>query len=51
MAKRRDDEEPVSKAEFVGLMAVLGSKDREKYRELRARGWQEAIPLKSESPN
>lgn len=46
-----DDERPVSKAEFIGLMTVLGLKDREKYRELRAIGWSEAIPPESESPN
>lgn len=42
---------PVSKAEFVGLMTLLGKKDREKYRELRALGWEGAIPPESECPN
>lgn len=51
MAKRVEDEEPVTKAEFVGLMTLLGQKDREKYRELRELGWSEAIPPESESPN
>ena len=41
----------MSKAEFVGLLVVLGMKDREHYRELREVGWQEAIPPVSESPN
>lgn len=50
MAKR-DEEVQVSKAEFVGLMVLVGLKDRPKYREMRERGWNEAIPPESESPN
>lgn len=42
---------PVTKGEFVALLALLAKYDRVKYRELRAFGWSEAIPLESESPN
>jgi hypothetical protein len=51
MASRGRDDKPVSKAEFVGLMAVLGQKDRETYRKLRELGWNAAIPLESDCPN
>lgn len=43
--------EKVSKVEFVWVMSLLAKHDREKYRELRARGWAAAIPIKSEFPN
>lgn len=39
-----------SKAEFIGLLVVLGMRDRPKYREMRERGWIEAIP-DSDFPN
>lgn len=51
MAKRSNDERPVTKGEFVALLTLLGKHDRVKYRELRAQGWDEAIPPESESPN
>jgi hypothetical protein len=41
----------VSKTEFVWLMILLAAVDRERYRELRARGWSEARVFESESPN
>jgi hypothetical protein len=44
-------DKPVSKGEFVALLTLLAKKDREKYRELRALGWSEAISPKSEFPN
>lgn len=49
-----EQNKPVSKAEFVGLMTLLAKRDRPRYRELRELGWNEAIPRtisKSESPN
>ena len=51
MAKSDEESPPVSKAEFVGLMVLLGQRDRERYRELRELGWSEAIPPESETPN
>jgi hypothetical protein len=51
LRRDRDASAPVSKAEFVGLMTLLGQKDRAKYRELRAIGWDGAIPRESDIPN
>lgn len=50
MAKR-DEGGPVTKGEFMALLALLGQRDRVAYRKLRALGWSEARSLKSESPN
>lgn len=41
----------VSKAEFVWLLTLLAQLDRPRYRELRARGWNNALPQESEFPN
>jgi hypothetical protein len=50
-----DGRRGVSKAEFVWVMSMLAKHDREKYRELRARGWEAVaragISPKSENPN
>lgn len=51
-----DEDDKVSKAEFVWLMVRLAETDREKYRELRAMGWDFVeqngpVPQKSELPN
>lgn len=51
MQARDKGERPVTKAEFVALLALLAKYDRENYRRLRAFGWSEAIPLESEDPN
>lgn len=54
--KDSNDDRPVTKAEFVWLMVQVAEIDREKYRELRARGWSHArarrhMGGKSEFPN
>jgi DNA polymerase IIIc chi subunit len=54
MAARDDGK--VTKAEFVWAMVKLAETNREKYRELREKGWDLAAasgsaPTKSESPN
>lgn len=51
-----DDDDKVSKAEFVWLMVQLAAADRDKFREMRAQGWDSAaesgsVVLKSELPN
>ncbi|MGE0206109.1 MAG: hypothetical protein AB7E70_19635 [Hyphomicrobiaceae bacterium] len=51
-----DGDEKVSKAEFVWLMVQLAEADRDKYRELRAQGWDlvertGGAQRKSELPN
>lgn len=51
-----DEDEKVSKAEFVWLMVQLAEADREKYREIRAQGWALVeqfghLAQKSEFPN
>ena len=48
---QRDDEGPVTKGEFMALLALLGKHDRVAYRALRELGWREARSSKSECPN
>lgn len=48
---KKPEDGRVSKAEFVGLMVVLGMRDRVRYRKLRETGWLEAIPQQSDYPN
>lgn len=51
-----DEDDRVTKAEFVSLMVQLAAADRDKFRELRALGWDSAAEAgsavrKSEYPN
>lgn len=51
-----NDDDKVTKAEFVWLMVQLAAADRDKFRELRAQGWDSAAEagsdvVKSELPN